>query len=220
MASQSVLAVIQMNGLQIGKSDAAVEFFQNTVQIIHNIVSPIPHMTGIQTNSYFVFLLHKIHDGLDLLKFSTYLRTLSGHGLQKHCSRLLIRQYIIQNFCNFFNAGFHSLPYMAAGMKIIIISRRRFHTPQVICHGLSGKHTKVFLCRTCIQCIRRVRHDFSEMLFSGNLQIFFNIFWINFLCIAAPGISGKKCKSISAVFHHLTSHCRITFGRCCMISDI
>ena len=62
MAAKIIHTVIEMDSLQIGKPNDAVKLVQNTVQVIHNIITAVPYMTGIQTNSQLVSFFYLIHD--------------------------------------------------------------------------------------------------------------------------------------------------------------
>ena len=54
MTAQSIYTVVKMNSLQSGKADHLVKLIKNTIQIMYNVITAIPYMTGIQTNTQFI----------------------------------------------------------------------------------------------------------------------------------------------------------------------
>ena len=220
MAAQTIHAVIQMNCFQSGKSDHLIKFMKHTIQVMDNIISSIPHMTGIQTDAQFIILLHPVNDLANLLKRCSHLRTFTSHGFQKNYRTLLFCKHFVENLRNLGNPYFCSLTYMTSRMKIIIIPRCIFHTLQVICHNLPGKISQIFFGRACIHGIRSVCHQFPEMILSGQFQKLLHIPRSDLFRLAASRIPGKKRECIPAVFQHLTTHSSVAFGRTCMISDI
>ena len=68
VAAQTIHAVIQMNCFQSGKSDHLIKFMKHTIQVMDNIISSIPHVTGIQTDAQFIILLHPVNNLSQFLK--------------------------------------------------------------------------------------------------------------------------------------------------------
>lgn len=56
MAAQRILIIIQMDSFQSFQSDSLIKLFQNAVQIIHDVIAAVIHMTGIQTDTDMIFL--------------------------------------------------------------------------------------------------------------------------------------------------------------------
>ena len=92
----------------------------------------------------FVGKLNLFHDTLQLFKRSADFCSFSRHCLQKYGCCLFFFQIFVKHFRNQADSFLGSLTDMASRMKIIIISRNVFHTPQVICKGFSGKGTYFF----------------------------------------------------------------------------
>ena len=109
------------------------------IEVARDIVTAIPYMAGIQTHAQFVGKLNLFHDTLQLFKRSADFCSFSCHCLQKYSCCLFFFQIFVEHFRNQADSFLASLTDMASRMKIIIISRNVFHTPQVICKCLSGK---------------------------------------------------------------------------------
>ena len=52
VGSDWIFAVIQMDSLQSVQTDYAVKFLQDAVQVVYDIITGIPYMAGVQTDSY------------------------------------------------------------------------------------------------------------------------------------------------------------------------
>ena len=92
MAAHGIFGIIDMHGLQTFQTDHPVEFREDTVQVVHDIVSSIVHMAGVQANTQAAVILYTIQNGPELLETPANLRTLPGHGLQQHCGGKARRQ--------------------------------------------------------------------------------------------------------------------------------
>ena len=55
VTGQGILGIVQMDRLQLVQSDDAIEFRKDPIQIVHDIIASIVNVTGIETNSDFIF---------------------------------------------------------------------------------------------------------------------------------------------------------------------
>ena len=114
-----VEAVVEMDGMEAGEADYTVEFFKYAVEIVCDIISRIPNVTGIETDAEPFLAVYALDDGGDFLEAAPDLRSFARHGLQEH-DRLLRRiEDIVQKVCDKFDAFFCALLYMTAGVKIV-----------------------------------------------------------------------------------------------------
>ena len=72
MTAQSIYTVVKMNSLQSGKADHPVKLIKNTIQIMDNVITAIPYMTGIQADTQFIIFFHPVNDITKLLKRCSY----------------------------------------------------------------------------------------------------------------------------------------------------
>ena len=76
-------------------------------------------MTGVQTDTDFIFQLYLPDNGRQFIKRTSYFRTFACHGLQQYSRRLLRGKKLIEQLRNQFDAFFCALTGMAARMKVI-----------------------------------------------------------------------------------------------------
>ena len=98
-------------------------------------------------------------------------------------------------------------------MKVIIIAGRILHALQVIPKSLAREAAGVRLIGTGVQCIGRMGHNFSKLVFPRNTLKPFHVCRVDGFGAAAPGIAGKKGKGTGPQLQRLLSHCFIAFGR-------
>lgn len=63
MGTAFVERVVDVQGTQPIQPDHAVEFLEHAIQIIRNVISRIPYMTGIEANPQMAVELDTIDDG-------------------------------------------------------------------------------------------------------------------------------------------------------------
>ena len=117
-----ILAVVQMNRLQPPEADDAVKFCQHAVQVVDDVVSSVGHVAGVQADAHLAGELHPVQNGPQLLKTAAYFAALACHGLQQNGGGLIGPQDGVESVGNESDAGLASLPHMAAGMEVVILS--------------------------------------------------------------------------------------------------
>ena len=101
---------------------------------------------------------------------------------------------------------------MAAGMKIIIVTRSEFHSLQVIFHSQAGKIPQMFVSGAWIEGIGGMGKNPMDFMLFGIGKKSFYIREIQLFCTAAPGIAGKKLEGIGINFYGFLPHSQIAFG--------
>ena len=72
-----------MQCLQFVKANNPVKFSQNTIQVVHNIVSTVIDVAGIKTYTHTV-ASNRIDNRFQFFELSADFAALSGHGFQQH----------------------------------------------------------------------------------------------------------------------------------------
>ena len=80
-AVKRILAVIQVDCLQVLQPDDLIKLLQHTLQIADNVIAGGIDMAGVQADTHFVGKLYPVQDGLYFFKFAAYLAAFTGHGL-------------------------------------------------------------------------------------------------------------------------------------------
>ena len=73
MRAAGVLAVVEMNRPQTLQADYLIKPGQYPVQVVHQIIAPVPHMAGVQADAQLVLLLHPVDDLPQFFKAAAYL---------------------------------------------------------------------------------------------------------------------------------------------------
>ena len=73
MGTAGVLAVVEMNRQQTIQADHLVKRRQYPIQVVYQIIAPVPHMAGIQADAQLVLLLHPVDDLPQLFKAAAHL---------------------------------------------------------------------------------------------------------------------------------------------------
>ena len=68
VSAKRIQAVIQVDGAQTGKTDDAVKFGENLIQVIDDVIAAIPDMAGIQADTEMVGELNAVDDFPKLFK--------------------------------------------------------------------------------------------------------------------------------------------------------
>ena len=91
-----------------------VEFFKYAVEIVCDVISCIPNVTGIETDAEPFLAVYALDDGGDFLEAAPDLRSLARHGFQEHDRLLRWIENVVQKVCDKFDAFFCALPYIQA----------------------------------------------------------------------------------------------------------
>ena len=212
MGREGILAVIQMQRLQLVQAQDPVKFTENAIQIRNNVITAVVHMTGVQTDAH-IAAAHRIHDGLQFFKSAANFTALAGHGFQQHRHGIVVAQCPLQCFSNVADPGIHALTHMAAGMEIIEIPGQSRHPAQIILQHLCRKGPGFRVRSTQIHSIGTVGHQRTEPVLFQQLHCLCRISSIFRLCLASPGIAGKERKGIGPNGQGRFHHCRVSLGR-------
>ena len=68
VSAKRIQAVIQVDGAQTGKTDDAVKFGENLIQVIDDVIAAIPDMAGIQADTEMVGEFNAVDDFPKLFK--------------------------------------------------------------------------------------------------------------------------------------------------------
>lgn len=90
-----------------------------------------------------------VQNGPQLLKTAAYFAALACHGLQQNGGGLIGPQDGVESVGNESDAGLASLPHMAAGMEVVILSWHMLQPSQVVRHGLPGEYPVLLLLNLC-----------------------------------------------------------------------
>ena len=213
MTRKRILTVIHVNRLQPLKPDHPVKLLQHLIQLSHQIIPRVIHMTRIQANTHMVLQLHPIQNLRQFLKVPTNLCSLSCHRLQKHRRVLLLLQNLIQHLTDHPDSFLCTLSYVTSRMKIITVPRNMLHPFQIILHRHPGKFPGLCILRTWIQCIWRMSQDLTDIMLLRIFQKLSHILRIYFFRSASSWISGEKLKGIRSNLHRLFSHMKKSLRR-------
>ena len=129
-----------MQGTEPVQTNDTVEFRQNPIQDVHNVIATVVHMTGIQTDTHIV-TANRIDDGFQLFKSAADFTALACHGFQQDFHGIVMAQCVFQSIGNVTDTGLRSLSHVTAGMEIVEVSGQRCHAPQVIFQHFRCKGT-------------------------------------------------------------------------------
>ena len=73
MRAAGVLAVVEMNRTQTLQADYLVKAGQHPVQVLHQIIAPVPDMAGVQADAQLVLQLHTVDDLPQFFKAAAHL---------------------------------------------------------------------------------------------------------------------------------------------------
>ena len=79
VAAEKIHAVIEMNRSQAIKANGLIEGFQYAVQVVHNIVSAVEDMAGVQANAQPLVLFYQVYDGAKFFKSTSNFASLACH---------------------------------------------------------------------------------------------------------------------------------------------
>ena len=98
-----------MNHRDLIQSQHTVKLRQHTLVVIHQIVSGIVHMAGIETYPQSVFSIHFIINHPQFFKSSANLTALARHSFQRNPDIAVIRiKHQIQSLCDLLHSLFHT----------------------------------------------------------------------------------------------------------------
>ena len=220
VAGEGVFAVVQVNGPQAGQPQRPVERVQHTVQIVHDVVSAVVHVAGVQTDTQQLGMLHAVNDGAQLLKAAAYLAALSGHGFQKDRGRLAGAENIVERLSDQLDAHLRALLDVAAGVEVIEAAGEVLQPREVVRHGVFGKLPQLGVRGAGVQRVGRVGQNGEEAVLRGERAVGRGVRLVDGLGRAAPGIAGEKLKGVGADLRRRFSHGQKSLGRGEMTSDL
>ena len=160
-----------------------------------------------------------VDDGAQLLEAAAHLRALAGHGLQQHRGVLLRLEDGVEGVGDLADAHLHSLLRVAAGVEIVVAPRQVFHTLQVVRQRHPGKFPCPLRLRAGVDGVGRVSHQRAETVCRQQFQQRCRVGGIDGLCLAAPGIAGKKLECIGADIQRRPPHSQKAVGGREMTAD-
>ena len=217
---QRIHAVVDVKRFQLRQPDAPIEFLQHLIQMVHDIVSPVVYVTGIQANAHMIAQIHLPNNFRQFLKAASDLAALSRHGLQEYGGLLFLPKHFVQGVGNHPNSILCALPHMAAGMKVIIISREKLHLLQILFHAHPCKFPNPLVLGAGIHGIGCVGHQFSESVLRHDFPKPCRILRISLFAFTPSRISCKKSKGIRLDLQCPLSHFFKTTCRGQMASNI
>ena len=96
VAGKGIFGIVQVQGFQLVQSDDPVEFPENPVQILHDIIACVVDVAGIETHAH-IGASHGIDDRFQFFKTSAHLAALACHGFQQHRHRVIMAQRVFQS---------------------------------------------------------------------------------------------------------------------------
>ena len=167
MRPAGILGVVDVNGAKTRSPHHTVELSQHAVEIVHDIVSGIAHMAGIEAYTQAAVQLgpartHRIDNRRELFKAASHLGTLARHGLEQHARALPLKHHLTQRIGDELDAVLDALAHMGARMEVIVIARQRLHTTQVFPHRLERELACTLFSRAGVIGIGSVRHEWPK----------------------------------------------------------
>lgn len=158
-----------MNGAKTRSPHHAVELSQHAVEIVHDIVSGIAHMAGIEAYTQAAVQLgparmHRIDNRRELFKAASHLGTLACHGLEQHARALPLKHHLAQRIGNELDTALDALAHMGSRMEIIIIARQCLHTAQVFPHRFERELARTLLGRARVIRIGSMCHKRAKRM--------------------------------------------------------
>ena len=99
---------------------------------------------------------------------------------------------------------------MAAGVKVIALTRCAFHSLQILAEGEARKLAHVLLLRAGVERIRRVRHEGCNVVRLGIVQERSNVSFVQCLGGAASGVSGEESEGVGAERRGFFAHGQVS----------
>lgn len=127
-------------------------------------------MAGVQADAQLFFQVHALNDGGQFFKGLAELASLAGHGFQQNGGFLVRSKHAVQLVRHQFNAFFHSLSHVAAGMEVVKVARQILHELQVFPQHLGRKAGDFGVSGAGVQRIRGVRQQRAEAVVFRQLQ--------------------------------------------------
>ena len=212
MAAERIFAVIEVDRFQAVQPDHTVKFLQHIVQMIHDIISAVADMAGVETDAELFLPFGAVDDLPQLFKAAPDLAAFARHGLQQNRRVLFRRQNAVEQLRDQPDARFYPLLDMAARVTIIISARDRFQPPEVILHDLKCKVARMLVRRTGIERIRRMRHNHRDPVFRSKADKGRFVRRVGFFCRKTARIARKKLKRICTDRNGLLPHMQIPLG--------
>ena len=144
------------------ETDHSVELIENAVEVIHDVVSRIPHVAGVEADPEELVVVYAIDDAGELLKAPTHLGPLARHGLQKNRGAHPGLYRSVEPLDDELDAPLGTLLHVAAGMEVVVVAGKHLHTLKVVSDGSAGKINRLGLCGTEIHGVRRVGDELPE----------------------------------------------------------
>ena len=213
-------AVVQVDGVQAFQAQHGVELFQHGVQAVDDVVPGGINVAGVQADAQLFFQVHALNDGGQFFKGLAELASLAGHGFQQNGGFLVRSKHAVQLVRHQFNAFFHSLSHVAAGMEVVKVARQMLHELQVFPQHLGRKAGDFGVSGAGVQRIRGVRQQRAEVVVFRQLQKTGNVRFVNGLGLASARVAGKELESVGADGKGNPAHGFVTFCGGEVASDV
>src|SRR5699024_5016170 len=121
-----ILGILDVQYFNPADSDCLVEFFNDTIEIIYNIISPVVHVACIETYTQTIIVLDSIDNACKLFKSPAHFRTLTRHRFKGNLHILFRRKHFIKPFYDGLDSTVRPCADMAAGVQDNLFCTKMF----------------------------------------------------------------------------------------------
>ena len=195
-----------MDGFQPVKADDLVELAHHAVEVSRYVVTRVPNMAGVQTHAHVVGQLHAVDDARNLLERAPDFASLSRHRLEQKRGRLIGVQHLVERVDDHFDACVGALSRMASWMHVVKLTRRFFHSHEVVRQRCTRKLARFGSLRAGVERIGCVRQDTRDAMCRGELVERGHVGGIDCLRLAPARVAREELERVrvnrNGVFRH------------------
>lgn len=171
VCAAGVLAVVEVDGFEPIQPNHAVEIRQHVLQMIHDVVSRVADVAGVQTHAELVIQLRAVDNRAQLLECPPDFRALARHRFQQDGRFHILPQNRVEHVTNLLRRHFHALLDVAAGVKVVQIARQVVKALEVVEHGAAGEIADGGVSRAAVEGIGRVGDDLPDAVGAGEVEV-------------------------------------------------
>ena len=138
---------------------------QYAVKVVGDIIPRVPDMTGVEAYPDLVLQIHAVDDFSELLKAPAHLCTLARHRFQQDGCAQFGEEDAVECVRDQLDPLLSALTRMRAGVKIIVLMRKGFHSLDILLQHIQPVEAGGFLCRTQVHRVAAVGDELAETLF-------------------------------------------------------
>ena len=210
-AAQRVHAVVEMDGFEPVQPDHLVKLREHAVQVAHDVISRIVHVARVEAHAHFVALFRAVDYLPQFLERASHLASLSRHRFQQHRDAQPGREGTVQRIGNLHDARFHALSGVAARVEVVQRAGQGGQPLQVVGHDALRESPCLFVGRTQVHGVRRMRQQRSELVAFHQRGQCIGIGRRDVLGRPSPRVAGKELECVGVDTQRILAHGLVAF---------